>query len=269
MKEIIDSTFYDGNARIQSGKAASVKRYFLFADECGDQNLSKYDPNFPVFTLCGIIVNREQIRDMELEIKNLKRQIWQTDDIVLHSHEIRRCKNAFRVLQDLSVKKMFYYELDRIMGKYRAYMIVSCTVLKDDYTRSYGKLADIYSQSLTFLLERAVFYVDDVNPDGGGKIDAMLERRGKEEDKKISESYNDLREKGTFWVDSERMKSRIERLTFVPKSANIVGLQLADLVAYPIASRLLRPDVPNPAYDIIKKNIYTSDGKLLGLKVIK
>lgn len=130
------------------------KKYFLFADEYGDSNLSVYEKSFPVFTLCGIIVSREQIR----------------------------------------------------------------------------KLGDIYSQALTFLLERAVFYVDDVNPEVGGTIDAMLERRGKVEDKKLSERYNELREKGTYWVTPER---------------------------------------PNPAFDIIKGNIYVSDGKELGIKVIK
>lgn len=216
-----------------------------------------------------IIVTREQARNLEREIGNLKMKMWQTEDVILHSHEIRRCKNAFSILQDSAVKQEFYTELDRILGKCQAYIIVSCTVLKDDYTRAYGKLADIYSQALAFLLERAVFYVDDMNPKLGGKIDAMLEKRGKEEDKKLSESYNSLRETGTFWVNSERMKSRFDRLTFVPKSANIVGLQLADLIAYPIACHVLRPDAPNPAYDIIKKNLYLSDGKQLGLKVIK
>lgn len=247
----------------------AAKRYFLFADECGDQNLSKYDPNFPVFTLCGIIVTRDQVRNLEREIKALKQKIWHTEDVILHSHEIRRCKNYFKVLQDVAVKQEFYSELDRILGENQAYIIVSCSVLKDDYTRTYGKLSDIYSQSLTFLLERAVFYVDDLNPGIGGKIDAMLEKRGKEEDKTLSEAYNALRETGTFWVDSERMKNHFDRLTFVPKSANIVGLQIADLVAYPIACHILRPEAPNLAFEIIQKNIYSSDGKLLGLKIIK
>ena len=35
---------------------------------------------------------------------------------------------------------------------------------------------------------------------------------------------------------------------FVPKSANIVGLKIADLVA--IAYHLLSPDAPNPAFEI-------------------
>lgn len=33
-------------------KEASTK-YFLYIDECGDQNLENYNPEFPVFTLCG------------------------------------------------------------------------------------------------------------------------------------------------------------------------------------------------------------------------
>ena len=245
------------------------KKYFLFADECGDQCLSKYDPNFPIFTLCGIVVSREQSRELESRIKQLKTRFWGTDEIILNSHEIRRRKNAFARLENDAIKQDFYSELDSILGECGAYVIVSCSVLKDEYVRRWGKLADIYSQSLTFLLERAIFYVDDMNPGRDVRIDAMLEKRGKEEDKILSESYNALREAGTFWVDSKRMKSHIEKLTFVPKTANIVGLQIADLIAYPVACHNLRPEKPNPAYEVIKRNIFISQKKELGLKIIK
>lgn len=43
---------------------------------------------------------------------------------------------------------------------------------------------------------------------------------------------------------------------------------MADLIAYPITQHLLYPDRVNFAYDIVKNNIYVSDGKILGLKVI-
>lgn len=245
------------------------KKYFLFADECGDPGLSKYDPSFAIFTLCGVIVSREQIRSLESQMRALKIKIWGDDTVIFHSHEIRRQKNVFEIFQDEAVKEQFYTELDSILGTTGAYIIVSSSVLKDDYARKYGKLGDVYSHALTFLLERAIFYIDDVNPGVGGTIDAILERRGKVEDKKLSESYNELREKGTYWVTPERMKDRMNKLEFVPKAANIIGLQIADLIAYPIACHLLWPDKENPAYDIIKGNIYISDGKELGVKVIK
>lgn len=36
-------------------------KYYLFIDECGDHNLAKYDPRFPAFTLCGILVSRQNL----------------------------------------------------------------------------------------------------------------------------------------------------------------------------------------------------------------
>ena len=43
---------------------------------------------------------------------------------------------------------------------------------------------------------------------------------------------------------------------------------MADLIAYPITQHLLYPGRVNFAYDIINDNIYESEGKKLGLKVI-
>ena len=42
-----------------------------------------------------------------------------------------------------------------------------------------------------------------------------------------------------------------------------------EFLAYPIACHIMWPERPNPAYDVIKGNIYVSDGKDLGVKVIK
>ena len=39
---------------------------------------------------------------------------------------------------------------------------------------------------------------------------------------------------------------------FVPKAANSVGLQLADLTARPIALSQLRPNQPNRAFEIVR-----------------
>jgi hypothetical protein len=57
---------------------------------------------------------------------------------------------------------------------------------------------------------------------------------------------------------------------FVPKSANVPGLQIADLVARPIARHLLDPRQPNRAYDVIEKKLDRSPNGIVtgfGLKV--
>ena len=51
------------------------------------------------------------------------------------------------------------------------------------------------------------------------------------------------------------------------KKENIVGLQIADLIAYPMTRYILNNEGVNYAYDVIKSNIYQKDGKLYGLKV--
>jgi hypothetical protein len=54
-------------------------------------------------------------------------------------------------------------------------------------------------------------------------------------------------------------------MAFANKLANMPGLQIADLAAYPIARHIIAPDSANPAYDAIMPRIRKSpSGKMLG-----
>ena len=57
-------------------------KYYLFIDECGDHNLAKYDPGFPVFTLCGILVSRQNLNALNKAFEELKIEIFGTKDVV-------------------------------------------------------------------------------------------------------------------------------------------------------------------------------------------
>ena len=48
---------------------------------------------------------------------------------------------------------------------------------------------------------------------------------------------------------------------------DVIGLQIADLVAYPLTKYVLNPNQVNLAFDVIKSNIFQQDGKIVGLKV--
>ena len=54
-------------------------------------------------------------------------------------------------------------------------------------------------------------------------------------------------------------------IMFKSKSENLVGLQIADLIAYPIARYTLDKERANPAFELIANNIYMKDGKRYGL----
>lgn len=240
----------------------------MYVDECGDQNLSNFEATFPIFTLCGVIVSEEQNVALEEQVNAMKQRFWGTTGVILHSRDIRKCEKAFVNLFDLDIKQKFYDEINAILGKADAYKVVTCTILKEEYIRQFGRFNDVYGQSLSLLVERAIFYLDDLAIEEGVELHIIAEMRGKKEDRNLLSYYNQLRDKGTYWVTPERLQSHAKRFDFVPKKDNIVGLQIADLIAYPITRHILEPDILNPAFNILSKNLYCSEGKCLGMKII-
>ena len=241
-------------------------KFYLYIDECGDQNLENFNPSFPVFTLCGVLVSRNNKRKLEDEFNALKMEFWGNEDVIIHSREIRRCKNEFINLLDSEIKSRFYDRVNSILSQNNVYVVIACTILKEPFIRLFSRTQDVYGLSLSYLIERSIFCVDD-NCENAS-IDIIFEKRGKVEDKTLTKFYNGLRVTGTKWVDPERFQNRISAFTSRAKKENIIGLQIADLIAYPIARKVLNPDAPNPAFDIINSNIYSSHGTMLGFKVI-
>ena len=244
-------------------------KYYLFIDECGDHNLVKYDPAFPVFTLCGILVSRDNLYSLNNDFKKLKLEIFGNTDIVIHSVDIRKWRDAFIVLKDEALRIKFFNGIERILSQNDAYIIVSCTILKEQLNKFCvrGEEEDVYGLSLSYLIERSIFCVDNLtysNPD----ITIIVERRGKKEDAKLLNYYNGLRNRGTKWITPERLRSRIGRFEFKYRRDNIIGLQIADLIAYPVTQHILHPERPNRSYDAVKHNIFSDNGVLLGQKII-
>lgn len=245
-----------------------VVKYYLFIDECGDQNLSNFDEQFPIFTLCGIIVAEDKKEWLEDQVRQLKEEFFGNQFTILHSRDIRKCQKGFEILFDLEVKKRFYERVNAVLGTKGVYTIVACAILKEHYIRNYGKMNDVYAQSLSFVLERTVFYLDSVKGDGEIELHTIVEMRGKKEDNALKLYYSQLLDKGTYWVSSERLRNYAKKFSMLPKKVNVIGLQIADLIAYPITRHILDSNEPNMAYNIIKDNIFVEDGKQLGIKIV-
>lgn len=243
-------------------------KYYLFIDECEDHNLIKYDPAFPIFTLCGILVSHEHLIALTRAFEKLKQEIFGNTDVIIHSVDIRKWRGAFVALKDDALRIKFFEGIEKILNQKDAYVIVSCTILKEQLSRFYvrGEDEDVYGLSLSYLIERSIFCVD--NLDQAGEISIVVERRGRKEDSKLLNYYNGLRNRGTKWVKAERLRSRIASFSFKQKRDNIIGLQIADLIAYPIAIHFLHPARTNRSYNAVKHNIFSDKGVLLGQKVI-
>lgn len=251
-------------------KKADKSKYFLFIDECGDHNLVKYDPGFPVFTLCGILVSSQNLNALNKKFEELKMEVFGNKDIVIHSVDIRKWRGPFSVLSNDHLREKFFKGIEKILSQYNAYVIVCCTILKEQLSKFCirGEEDDVYGLSLSYLIERSIFSVDNEIKDGSSEISIVVERRGKNEDNKLLNYYNGLRNRGTKWVAPGRLRERIASFGFKNKKDNIIGLQIADLIAYPVTIHLLHPERNNPAYEAVKHNIFQDNGVLLGQKVI-
>jgi len=241
--------------------------YTLFIDECGDPNLEKFDRTFPLFTLCGILVPQHKLHWLEKEVKYLKQELWNTEDIIFHSREIRNCSKGFVNLLEENTKKRFYTRINEILGADDVYVIVCCCILKEPFIDRFNTGEDVYGLSLKYLIERAIFHIDDCTG-GKAKLRIIVEKRNKNQNQALLKYYNGLRVTGTKWITADRLTDRIKSFAFQDKKDNVIGLQVADLIAYPISRQVLNPERPNPAFDIIAKNIYTYKGARLGFKII-
>jgi hypothetical protein len=72
---------------------------------------------------------------------------------------------------------------------------------------------------------------------------------------------------GTGYVSSDRFKQVDFRFEFRKKGSNLIGTQMADLAAYPIARYIIDKDKDNPAFQIVKKKLYRGPGQVRGLKI--
>lgn len=74
--------------------------YNLFIDESGDHGLSNLNPNFPLFLLCGIVISSEEYELLRRDFNAIKQSIWQSENVIFHSRDIRKCEKEFKYLFD-------------------------------------------------------------------------------------------------------------------------------------------------------------------------
>lgn len=242
-----------------------IKKYYLFIDESGDHGLVNLDPDFPVFLLCGIILSEENYQKVRQSINAVKSKFWNNKEVILHSRDIRKCNKEFQILFNDDIKKEFYFGLNDIIQNNR-YRILASAIDKAKYIKMYGKLSnDVYELALSFIIERAIFCLDEV-VNVKKELEIVIEKRGKKEDKKLEEHFQRLLSRGTGFVSADRLNEVHIKIVFKDKKENINGLQLTDLVAYPLARYVIEPKRANPAFDILSDKIYKKNGKIYGLK---
>jgi hypothetical protein len=222
--------------------------YINFLDETGDHNLQSIDGNFPVFCLAGCVFeSRYYHYVVRPRLDAFKIRFWNTTDFILHSRDIRRQQGAFSFLRDATRRKEFNAALNELIEELK-FTILVVVILKQRHLDRYGPRArHPYHLALTFMMER---YAMLMGYNNHGYI--LADSRGKQPDRLLKAEYQRLKSTGT---DFQFDFANITSFWMEKKEANIAGLQIADLVAYPIAAKVLRPTEEQKAFDILFKKI--------------
>lgn len=237
----------------------------LYIDESGDHSLSKIDRSYPIFVLSGVVVD-EQYHHNKLTpaLNSLKTKMFGTTDIVLHGKEMTHPQSAsnplYRKFMDADFRKSFYRGFEQLLTKSEL-SIVACAIMKNKHFAKYGLEAkDPYLLSFDNLLNRLIFDLDDRQR---GKI--VAESRNSILDNQLEIAYLSARVEGTNKAQPAEIKLKLESaIDFKQKSDNIAGLQLADMVASPIARFLLgKKERPGHqlSYDAIFKKVRNLKGR--------
>lgn len=245
--------------------SAKLNKTFLFIDESGDHGLTQIDSDFPVFLLCGVLVGESEYEKIRYSFNLLKERFWGNKQVIFHSRDIRKCDKEFQILFDLDLKEKFYLELNKIISSSN-YKIIASAIKKDKFIEQFGKLEDdVYEIALSFVIEQSIQVLKSF--DSKTELEIIIEKRGKREDKQLDDHFQRILGKGTGKLSPEEILGFMPTFQFRNKRENINGLQLADLVAYPIARNVIEPNRANPSFAILEPKIFRTDNGLDGLRI--
>jgi len=197
-------------------------------------------------------------------VNRLKFDYFGHEGVILHSRDIRKAQNEFRFLQLVDMRQPFYARINEIMEK-SAYQVISVAIKKEQHKQKYGPSSeDPYNLSLKYAMERLVPVLERA---GQKEVVVIAEARGKKEDDALRLSFLQVTTYGTFYIPASRFNPIKWRLVFAPKEMNVVGHQLADLIGYPVARRVIDPFKENPAFEVVKGKFCTGEWYEHGFKI--
>ncbi len=221
--------------------------YVVYVDESGDQNLIQTDPSYPIFSLAFCVFKKlEYVNCVVPALQALKFNWFGHDAFVLHERELRKREKPFEVLSPKSKHDAFMADIADLISA--APMVVIAAVIdKERYKAMHATPANPYELAVRFCTEQLVCFLREKEQDQL-LTHIIVERRGAQEDRDLELEFHRI-------CAANALLPRIDFLDilFVDKRANSTGLQIADLFARPIGLKVLRPDQPNRAYDIIEK----------------
>jgi hypothetical protein len=233
----------------------------VFLDETGDHSLDPVDKDFPVFVLVFLLCEQTEYTNAIMPaFARLKVEHCGHDGVILHSRDIRKALGEFAFLQVPERRLRFYAELNSLVTQARFELIaiaIQKQILKDRSTAARNP----YELALEHGMKRLHAYMEEI---GQRQVVLLAEARGKNEDDALRLAFLQLLKDG---AQDYSFNTIDFDLRFISKRANVLGHQLADLCAYPIARHVIDRAKSHRAFDIVRTKFLNRPGWRHGFKV--
>lgn len=211
-------------------------KYRLYIDEVGNPDLhASQDPNHRYLSLTGVILELGYVDATVFPaLEGLKRKYFGShpdEPVILHRKGLVNKKHQFESLRDPAIEAAFNADILQLFADLD-YTVLTAVIDKLEQQQRYQAWRfDPYHYCLTVLVERYVLWLRHREAIG----DVMAESRGGKEDRRLKDSFARAYAMGSDFIRPEVFDTHLtsKSLKVKPKSNNIAGLQLADLVAYP------------------------------------
>lgn len=217
-------------------ESKGTMKYRLYIDEVGNSDLgSSKDPNHRYLSLTGIILELDYVATTVFPaIEALKRDYFNShpdEPVILHRKELINKKFPFESLRDAATEVAFNRDILHLLRTFD-YTVITVAIDKLEHKQRYQTWRfDPYHYCMDVIVERFISCLKSRNAVG----DVMTESRGGREDILLKDSFLRVYANGTDFVKPEEFAARLtsKQLKMKPKSNNIAGLQLADIIAHP------------------------------------
>lgn len=237
----------------------------LFLDESGDHNLGVVDAQHPIFTLGGIIADKDYaLGEMTEKLNKFKTDLFGTTKITLHTADFTRQKNGFERMKEREFCEKFYEKLNQLISELEI-TVLACAIKKEQHMTRYGIGAiDPYHLSLNVLVERFCFELDENSARG----QIIAEARDPVLDRRLDLAWLNLKVSGTRFAQAANINDKIENLHLKRKGDNLAGLEIADAIVTPIARRILGRN-SRISLDVIKQKMRKDNlGEVMGYGLV-
>jgi hypothetical protein len=222
--------------------------YIVFVDETGDHGMANINHDFPLFGLAFCVFKKaDYIDSVTPALRRLKFNTFGHDMVVLHEHDLRKKENAFAEMSR-EPREAFLAELTQIIQT--AQFTLMAVVIDKRLLAPCVTQQNPYHIALLFGLERVYGFLASLGQ-GEPLTHIVVESRGKREDMEMELEFRRICEGA-----NETSRALPFRLIMADKRTNSEGLQLADMVARPVALSVLRPGQPNRAFDILQAKFW-------------